>query len=496
MTDKKFNKQLQAILLGEHYKDDVQAACVLDWLEVNLTSLVGKLTLAGLRERYQQEGQVLTNEFHINDRMHLSLLRETEKGENYRYVLQVSCDGQRVARLSIEPIRWNKDLVKLKMENELLYGDWLEYYMLITETLGLVEHSLHRLDIAYDSYGKFKILKFLLHYCEEISTKHTFTKCGKATLTESKNSIIIGSQKTGKVISIYPNKVKEARDNEKQWILDHFERLEFDLNDKRGITRIEERMGSQYLGDFDIPISRLVEQGFLWSIFMHAVGKNLDFNLKENKANLSLPNYTSEPISLLNKDLFEVEELQPRKKAGLSDEARRIRADRREIRECVSRYLAEGDIEVIHSMQRDIREGEYRLLPVTRYSQRYGYKGNTQQNQEKIRLLVKDHIDWCSPEKTRQVLERMEYAMTLLVTDDTAPAEATPTVWPVGEFDTVEEIASEAPQRSLAFIDVSASPHAHRGAMIRWCIVGYCPLVVRGSAWMPIRGPCWGFQDS
>ncbi|WP_276497928.1 hypothetical protein [Pontibacter litorisediminis] len=468
----------------------------MDWLEINLTSLVGKLTLASLRERYQQEGQVLTNEFRVNDRMHLSLQREAEKGENYRYVLQVSCDGRRVARLSIEPIRWNKDLVKLKMENELLYGDWLEYYMLITETLGLVEHSLHRLDIAYDSYGKFKILEFLLHYSKKINTWRIFRKCGKAKYTESKNSIIIGSQKTGKVISVYADKVKEARDNEKLWIPDHYERIGYDLSDKRGITRFEIRMWSQFLGKLDIPIHRLVEPGFLWSIFIHAMGKNLDFKLKDSKRNRSLPNYTSEPISLLNKNLFEVEELQPRETAGFSDEDRRIRADRREIRERVERYLTEGDPESIHSLHRDIREGKYRLLPVTRYSQKYGYGGNTQQNQEKIRLLVQECIDWCSLERTTEVLERMDYAMRLLVTEDTAPAEAMPTVWPVGEFDTVEEIASEVPQRSPAFIDVSASPPTHRAAMVRCRIEGCCPLSGKESPWMPIRGPCRGFQGS
>jgi hypothetical protein len=220
-----------------HHYNKQKFTIVLDWFQVNTT--------------WQCSEAQITNEFHNGfiefGKIRLEIL---QGNKHFKYQFNAYFETQLIATIQAIPRNPNKgehQTMLLKLENNILYRDWLMYYTMLKNELNFEVNKFSRIDIAIDGLsvqnlmndnlkGKLKNVKLI---GKSVIRAHDLNRTKKYFYGWT-----IGTPKGNKLISMY-NKTKEINRSNKQYISEFWSLNGLDTT--KEINRFEVRLKNGFL---------------------------------------------------------------------------------------------------------------------------------------------------------------------------------------------------------------------------------------------------------
>jgi hypothetical protein len=377
---------------GLHNEEKHKYAISIDRIRINAEARDQNevFNFSSLEDKYKiNKGGI----YNINNIFFLKLRKKSEG--NYRYTLDLSFDGKKIGKLSLDNYsnQYNH-LVKLEFLNDVHYSigkGWYWYFEKICKALSLKLHNISYLEIALDLpdvFDRFEYLHLNSTMCKRKLYKHN----GRIKLNVLCNyrEYIVGMKSTGKWIAIY-NKTKEIEANDKIYITEFHKLKGLDTN--KQIDRIELRMDNRWLKKYNITIEMLVNEEGLCSIFKEYTKDSLSFSDLAAKQYDKHRNVKYERIDLLDYSIFDSKPLDKPERKQKVTVGKSNRSTTNAFKHHLYTYLAEGRKDDVENLRDFISRETNWIIGYHAYSSHFGVLEELEQlNLSEYRKLLKRYI--------------------------------------------------------------------------------------------------------
>ncbi|MFD2247291.1 hypothetical protein [Pontibacter ruber] len=418
------------------YKDEIYnesinrtSVIVLDRLQVNLVPCNKNITYSKdyLARTYSTR---IEGKYKITDSIILALNRNGLPG--FSYSLKVYCNDVLVGEMGITPYGRGIDtrLINFRLDNRLLYTEnWLQYYDNVKQALDLEFRSFNYVEIAYDSHGKYPLIKHLIDNSTDKdigAENHKYKKVTRTTAVPTERGYRVGSSTSSKLLLVYI-KLRPGKETDKPHIDDLYKVI--GMNTKQQIDRVEARLRNKFLHRYQLTEEDFTNPVVLEQLFADAVGNDLSYYVISSMYHDHHGNKKySERIDLIDLTKLTGTSITKRIPIPVKEEVKIRRSFTITFKKLLTNYLREGRMEDLVYLRHYISQECNAIVPIAGHHISDDHDMNQALNREKYKALVNICIDDYDGIINGEVLERMETVVGKLFEtkeDNTVVAQVT-----------------------------------------------------------------------